>query len=695
MSNDKQIEAVQGLISRLLPQHTQLFQLSIITSNIDVFELESTNNTITLRGNNGVSLASALHHYLKFYCNSQISWEADHINIPDPAPKVPKIHIETPNKYRYYMNTCTHGYSAVWWDWARWEREIDWMALHGINMPLAFTGQEKILQKVYNDLGVPTEDYFTGPAFLPWNRMGNLNGWAGPLSQEWIEKQFLLAKKILERERAFGMKPVLPSFNGYVPPQLKSKYPTSKIDQLQGWCGFPGTFYLNPLDPLFYTIGLKITQQVVSEFGTDHYYNVDPFNEEVPPTNETSYLSSVSKALYKPIVDADPSAIWIMQGWFLWNEADFWQPPQAKALLNAIPDDRLILLDLWAEEEPIWKKTDSFYGHTFVWNMLHNFGERPGMFGYFNRVQFDPYETRNQSKYMQGLGLAMEGIHQNPIMYDFLTDQVWRDTPVQLVSWVSDYTKRRYGNVTKGVQNAWSWLSQTVYDLKKHQFGAFEMMVGFRPSFRSFGQPMYDVKQFRENYGLFLRSGESLRNNNGYRYDLVDMTSQSLNDYASIVHDELITAYNASKVEEVSKHVKRLSEIIQDIDAILMTDKNFMLGPWLAAAKSWSTDPVQIRLSEKNARLQITSWGDAKNELAQYAYKMWGGLVSGFYAKRWDIFFKEIMSSLEQKRPFDHGKYEKESNEWDTVWVENTEIYLTEPIGDTYTISQKIHDKYF
>jgi alpha-N-acetylglucosaminidase len=39
--------------------------------------------------------------------------------------------------------------SYVWWDWARWEKEIDWMALHGINLPLAFTGQETIWQKVF------------------------------------------------------------------------------------------------------------------------------------------------------------------------------------------------------------------------------------------------------------------------------------------------------------------------------------------------------------------------------------------------------------------------------------------------------------------------------------------------------------------------------------------------------------------
>jgi alpha-N-acetylglucosaminidase len=157
---------------------------------------------------------------------------------------------------------------------------------------------------------------------------GNVNGHAGPLTQNWMNKQFELAQLILKRERQFGMKPILPGFNGFVPPQLKKIYPSSKVDQLQSWAGFNGTFYLNPLDPMFQTIGKKISQKVVEQFGTDHLYNIDPFNEEDPPTNDTSYLSAVGKALFKPLVDSDPDAIWVLQGWFLHFHQSFWKPEQ-------------------------------------------------------------------------------------------------------------------------------------------------------------------------------------------------------------------------------------------------------------------------------------------------------------------------------------------------------------------------------
>lgn len=64
--------------------------------------------------------------------------------------------------------------SYVWWDWERWEKEIDWMALQGVNLPLAFNGQEAIWQKVFmvNNLllhlyvGVSTlwSDFYPSPS---------------------------------------------------------------------------------------------------------------------------------------------------------------------------------------------------------------------------------------------------------------------------------------------------------------------------------------------------------------------------------------------------------------------------------------------------------------------------------------------------------------------------------------------------
>jgi alpha-N-acetylglucosaminidase len=45
------------------------------------------------------------------------------------------------------------------------------MALNGINLALAFTGQEEIWRRVYGKLNLTQEDiseHLSGPAFLAW-----------------------------------------------------------------------------------------------------------------------------------------------------------------------------------------------------------------------------------------------------------------------------------------------------------------------------------------------------------------------------------------------------------------------------------------------------------------------------------------------------------------------------------------------
>lgn len=157
----------------------------------------------------------------------------------------------------------------VWWDWARWQRELDWMALRAINLPLAFNGQESVFRQVFinhfNMTKAQADNYFNGPAFLAWNRMGNIQTWSGPLSEHWHEHQERLQKQILARMRDFGMYPVVPGFAGHVPRDLVTSLPRAKIDRLTDWNNFGKnysyTYFLQPEDPNF----AKINQLFIEE----------------------------------------------------------------------------------------------------------------------------------------------------------------------------------------------------------------------------------------------------------------------------------------------------------------------------------------------------------------------------------------------------------------------------------------------
>ena len=225
--------AVQGLVYRLLGKdYVDRFQYEVVPQDQgrDVFEVDSSviNGKVipVLRGNNGVSLASALTHYLNISVIA-LSWgddgSGDQLQLPEPLPtgftKVRHVMV----KYRYYMNVCTVSYSMAWWDIDRWIREIDWMALNGINMPLSFTGQEYVWKKFYLSVGLNETEVnsdFSGPAFLAWQRMGNIKGWGGPLDDSWVIAQRDLQLQILNKTREFGMINILPGFAGHVPNAL-------------------------------------------------------------------------------------------------------------------------------------------------------------------------------------------------------------------------------------------------------------------------------------------------------------------------------------------------------------------------------------------------------------------------------------------------------------------------------------------
>lgn len=56
--------------------------------------------------------------------------------------------------------------------------------------------------------------------------------------------------------------------------------------------------------------------------------------------------------------------------------ADKWDCMQA--LLEGVPRERLVMLDLFAEVFPLWNRTEAFQGVPFIWCMLHNFGGNLG-----------------------------------------------------------------------------------------------------------------------------------------------------------------------------------------------------------------------------------------------------------------------------------------------------------------------------
>lgn len=359
--------AVRALARRIIPEHEKQFRFERLTDTTECFELESRGSKIVVRGNSSASIAVGLNHYLKNYCLTTVSWHAcNPVEMPAVLPRIDeKVRVESRARERFFLNYCTFGYTMPWWGWTEWERFIDWMALQGVTMPLAITGQEAVWQRVWTRLGLSDEEvraYFTGPAHLPWHRMSNIDRWQGPLPKEWIDGQLALQQRILARERELGMKPVLPAFAGHVPQELKRLHPDARITRVSYWGGFDDRYrcsFLDPMDPLFAVIQREFLTEQTRLFGTGHIYGADPFNEIDAPTWDPETLAGMSRHIYESMAEVDPEAVWLQMGWLFYADPTHWTAENIRAFLGAVPQDRLLMLDYFCEFTEIWKQTEN------------------------------------------------------------------------------------------------------------------------------------------------------------------------------------------------------------------------------------------------------------------------------------------------------------------------------------------------
>ncbi|XP_051133048.1 alpha-N-acetylglucosaminidase-like [Andrographis paniculata] len=752
-----QLSAAYAALGRNFPSHTTSFQFRIISkdhcggescfklSNHPAMHLAGSPK-ILISGTTGVELLSGLHWYLKYWCGAHISWNKTGgmqlSSVPNPGslPRINSVGVTMtrPTPWSYYQNAVTSSYAFAWWNWERWEQEIDWMALQGINLPLAFTGQEAIWQKVYQKFNISAldlEDFFGGPAFLAWSRMGNLHGWGGPLQQSWMNQQLSLQKKILARMYELGMNPVLPAFSGNVPAALKSIYPTAKITHLGNWFTVGSdprwccTYLLDATDPLFIEIGRAFILQQLKEYGrTSHIYNCDTFDENTPPTDDPEYISSLAAAIFRGMESSDSNAVWLMQGW-LFTDDPFWKPSQMKALLHSVPVGKMVVLDLYAEVSPVWETSEQFYGVPYIWCMLHNFAGNIEMYGIIDSVGSGPIDARlSPNSTMVGVGMSMEAIEQNPIVYDLMSEMAFRQDKVDVKNWIDVYAYRRYGKPVPSMRRAWNILYHTLYNctdglydknrdaivyfpdvhpnsiltssllslpIKHHQTAIYQQQTS-----DSYSQPhlWYSTEEVNHALELFITSGDELSESNTYRYDLVDLTRQALAKYANRLFLDIIEAYQQDDLQAVRQLSKKFQSLVEDLDALLACHDGFLLGPWLESAKQLAQNEQEKKQFEWNARTQITMWFDNTEDeaslLRDYGNKYWSGLVGDYYGPRAAIYLKHLIHSLETGNSFQLMEWRKEWIKLTTKWQSSNNIFPTKSTGDPLEVSKQLYNKY-
>lgn len=700
---DTKDERAAGMLAkRIVPGYASKIDFRQTEDTVDVFEIFSESGKIVIAGNNANSMAMGLNHYLKNFCDVTVSWYAyEPVQYPSQMPALEDtIRVQARVKDRFFLNYCTFGYTMPWWKWEDWERLIDWMALNGVNMPLANTGQEAVWQKVWRKHGMTDEQirsYFTGPAHLGWHRMCNIDHFDGPLPQHWIDSQAELQKKILKRERELNMRPVLSAFGGHVPEQLKEIYPEAQITDIPRWSGFPAEnlcHFLAPMDPLYAQIQKEYMEEQEKMFGSDHIYGVDLFNEVEAPSWNPETLAAISRGAYESMAAVDPDAVWLQMGWMFYYDMKHWTPENVKAYLQAVPQGKVVILDYYLEHTPVWTVTEKFYGQPYILCYLGNFGGNIRLSGNFHQAseRIDDAFARGGDNFT-GIGSTLEGFGINQFMYEYVFDKAW-DTSLTDDEWVRNLASRRMGKRDPYAERAWKTLTDSIYIAGS--FSCQTPLACARPCLEGFWHwtAIHNIKY--DNKTLIRAWQDLLKTSSDrdtYRSDIVNLGTQALGNHFAVLRDELASAYRTHDLAKAEQTGSLMLELLEDMDALAACDPQLRLDGWLDDAAACAETPEEAEYYRRNARTLITIWGK-QTSIRDYATRLWSGLIDSYYAPRWRMFIEEIISCIDEGREYDQNAFFERLTVFEDEWAEKEpDISFREP-GDHVAMSHAFLDKY-
>jgi len=765
---------------------------------------------------------------LREVCNMTFGWPrggGSNVAIPNPWPCVGQpITRKRVAPWSYIMNVCTHSYSLVWYGWKEWQAFIDWMALSGINMALAMTGQEEIQYKVFTALGLNSTDidsWFNGPAFLTWSRGQNEygNNIAGPLPRSWMIDQWNLQKQIVARYRSLGIVSQLPAFQGNVPVSLRKIYSDLNITQ-QGDTG-----WMNAADPLFGKIADLWMQTLIADFGTDHWYQMDgyfnggtapwftgpsspsqllgpshssPVSSDNPPcvwstavtdsylpgcdrdceafdtvdeaqqacaqdsycggitnntagkwelrasvqpqrstTKECSYYITnefechqmgpdpvwmqLAAAAYSGITRTDPDAVWSFQGWAIIDWSTAAQASYFSGFVAAVPKGKFVIVDMSRDGSGEWSKwnNSNFFGAPFIWTTLHDFGGTDALKGNLSRINQIPFAPAAVGTI--GTGYTPEGIDQNPVYYELMSEVNFHTEPVaDLVGHVITRAHRRYGlaSPNAAVSEAWTLLADGVYteDLSVQDGTGVAHIPGF--DLEHFSPDLFTphpnlCRTFFAWQQLIMASDVIPATLETFRYDLVNTGREVLAQLTTPLSVNFSNAISGSKldIDVINRTASAYLQVLVDLDALVGTDSAFLVGPWIYAARSWGASSDDCGMPpgsmscpdfyEWNARTQITTWNPTgahdprvPSGPIDYAAKHWSGLIRDYYAQRVQLITQQALLDASSGQPLNSTAVDLIKSRLAYSWTTSTTPYPAAPQGDAYAVSRSMFQKY-
>lgn len=692
----------RGVLRRLLPFLESQISLTGLhrADGHDAFRITGTRGHIEVAATTNSAALFGVNWYLKYVAHLQVSTNGDQLKSPGllPAPHIP-IEKESPYPFRYALNQNTDGYSTPYWGWERWQREIDVLALSGINAMLVERGMDSVVYLTLRDFGYSDAEirhWITQPAHQNWQLMGNMCCFDEPISKQLLDRRVQSAKQIIARLRELGITPVFPGYYGMVPADFAVRHAGTHVVVQGAWNGFQRPGWLDPRDPMFARVASSFYRHQRELFGDTSIYDIELFQEggaagDVP-------VALAAKSILESLNLAHPNALWMTLAW---------QDNPSSALLSGVDLNRLLILDIEQGRAQREHRESDFLGARYLFGGLWEFGGRTtlgaNLYDYAFRL---PAMGTRISSTMAGTGVATEGLDTNPVAFDLFTEMAWRSKPVDLERWAAEYASRRYGSADPHTLRAWQILMQTAYGARadgvtKHgeRDAQPESLFDTQPSLTAVtastwapDQLRYDPRQFDQALVELLQADPSVRATATYRYDLVDVARQVLANWSRQALPQIKEAYDRGNEARFRSLADQWLERMDLQDTLLATNTGFLVGRWLASVPPWAADDNEQVDLDYDARSILTTWGNrtaSEAGLHDYGNKDWAGLTRDYYRRRWEIYFAALERALKEGKPpapidwFLFGE----------KWNRGRQIYTSKPQGDSWSVAHRIAEQ--
>ncbi|MEU8523983.1 alpha-N-acetylglucosaminidase TIM-barrel domain-containing protein [Streptomyces sp. NPDC048629] len=686
----------RAALARLLPRHVTQFALEPVArpASGDYFSVSGSAGDLHVRGTSPAVLLSGVNWYLKHSAGVDLGWPGRSTSaLPAtlPAPSG-TIHRPASVPHRFALNDTDDGYSGAYRDWATYERQIDLLALHGVNEVFVQMGAEAPYHAALQEFGYGRDElrsWIPGPAHQPWWLMQNMSGFGGPLTERLVEERAALGRRIVERLRQLGMTPVLPGYFGTVPPGFVDRNPAGRVVPQGNWVGFARPDWLDPRNAMFPKVAEAFYRHQARLLGTSTMYKMDLLHEggnagDVP-------VPDAAVGVMNALQTARPGATWVLLGW---------QSNPHVELLDAVDKSRLLVVDGLSDRYDGLDRETSWHGTPYAFGTIPNFGGHTSL-GANTAVwasRFDAWRAKPNSA-LRGIAYLPEATGGNPAAFELFTELAWRTGPVDHAAWFADYAARRYGAPDPHAARAWEWLRRGPYSTPSSSWSeSQDSLFTARPSLTARSAAAWSPKSMRYDAATvqralseLLQAAPELRRTDAYRFDLVDTARQSLANRSRTLLPQIRAAYDAKDLTAFRERSGEWRRDLALLDELLATDRRFLLGPWLEEAKAWGTTDAERAAREFDARSILTTWGHRTGSeagLHDYANREWSGLVSDFYAPRWATYLDGLEESLVSGQP----PAAIDWFAWENAWNAKRDSHPVEPHGDPVALAERVRD---